>query len=127
MNLAGFKDLFALTYTDRLSVKRHVEIINSDGTTGLSLPNTPIYDDVQCRISFNQTDNPEPGKEDSNPIYMQIKLFCAPELDIRKGDSLVAQRLNDDGSVLKTYTGKSNLPLQYASHLEVMMTEVGDA
>lgn len=127
MKLASFGKLLTSTYTDRLSINRYTEIENVDGTIGMGLPETPVYSDVQCRISFKNSDNPESNKDDSNPIYMQIKIFCNPEVDIKKGDILVAEKIGDDGSVLATYKGIANLPFKYVTHQEVLFTEVGDA
>ena len=66
------------------------------------MPDEPLYSDVQCRISFNISDNPETTGEDSNPIYLQVKIFCAPNVDIQKGDILVAERIGDEGEVIET-------------------------
>ena len=88
MKLSSFGKLLSPTYTDRLSINRFTEITNPDGTIGMGLPKTPLYSDVQCRISFNSSDNPETTKEDSNPIYLQVKIFCSPSVDIKKGDIL---------------------------------------
>ena len=127
MKLSGFGKLLTPTYTDRLSINRHTEITNPDGTTGVGVPSTPLYSNVQCRISFQSSDNPESGKDDSNPIYMQMKIFCKPDEDIKKGDILVAERIGDSGEVIETYKGVANLPFKYVTHQEVLITEVGDA
>lgn len=127
MKLSSFGKLLTLTYTDKLSINRYTEIENADGTIGMGLPETPLYSDVQCRISFKNSDNPESNKDDTNPIYMQVKIFCNPNVDIKKGDILVAERVGDDGSILATYTGTANLPFRYVTHQEVLFAEVGDA
>jgi hypothetical protein len=127
MKLSSFGKLLAPTYTDKLSINRYTEIENADGTIGIGLPETPLYSDVRCRISFGQTDSPESQKDDTNPIYMQVKIFCNPNVDIKKGDILVAERVGDDGSILATYTGTANLPFRYVTHQEVLFAEVGDA
>jgi len=127
MKLASFGKLLASTYTDRLSINRYTEIKNADGTIGMGLPKTPLYSEVQCRISFKNSDNPESDKDDSNPIYLQVKIFCAPNVDIQKGDILIAEKIGDDGSVIASYKGIANLPFKYVTHQEVLFTEVGDA
>ena len=127
MKLSSFGKLLAPTYTDKLSINRYTEIENADGTIGIGLPETPLYSDVQCRISFQSSDNPESGKEDSNPIYMQMKIFCKPNEDIKKGDILIAERIGDDGEIIATHKGIANLPFKYVTHQEVLITEVGDA
>lgn len=127
MKLSSFGKLLSPTYTDKLSINRFIEVTNPDGTIGMGLPKEPVYSDVRCRISFNISDNPETTKEDSNPIYLQIKIFCSPNEDIQKGDILVANRIGDDGEVLESYNGIANLPFKYVTHQEVLFTEVGDA
>lgn len=127
MKLSSFGKLLSSTYTDRLSINRFTEITNLDGTTGIRMPEEPLYSNVQCRISFNASDNPETTREDSNPIYLQVKIFCAPDVDIQKGDILIAERIGDEGEVIETYKGIANLPFKYVTHQEVLFTEVGDA
>lgn len=127
MKLSSFGKLLSPTYTDKLSINRFIEVTNPDGTIGMGLPKEPMYSGVRCRISFNISDNPETTKEDSNPIYLQIKIFCSPNEDIQKGDILVANRIGDDGEVLESYNGIANLPFKYVTHQEVLFTEVGDA
>ena len=75
MKLSSFGKLLTPTYTDKLSINRYTEIENADGTIGIGLPETPLYSDVQCRISFKNSDNPESNKDDSNPIYLPILLL----------------------------------------------------
>ncbi|MFA5638823.1 MAG: hypothetical protein WC961_08085 [Anaerovoracaceae bacterium] len=127
MKLSSFGKLLAPTYTDKLSINRYTAIENADGTIGMEIPEEPLYSDIQCRISFKQNDNPESIKEDSNPIYLQIKIFCSPNQDIQKGDILVANRIGDDGEIIETYNGIANLPFRYVTHQEVLLTKVGDA
>lgn len=127
MKLSSFGKLLSPTYTDRLSINRFTEITNSDGTIGIGMPEEPLYNDVQCRISFNISDNPETAREDSNPIYLQVKIFCSPNVDIQKGDILIAQRIGNEGEIIETYNGIANLPFKYVTHQEVLFTEVGDA
>lgn len=127
MKLSSFGKLLEPMYTDKLSIKRYQEVTNADGTTGIALSATPIYSNVACRISFGQSDNPDSGKDDSNPIYLQIKIFCSPTVDVRKGDILTVNRIGDEGEILKTYNGVANLPFMMVTHQEVLFAKVGDA
>ena len=127
MKLSSFGKLLTPTYTDKLSINRYTEISNPDGTTGMGILEEPLYSDVQCRISFENSDNPESNKDDSNPIYLQVKIFCSLDVDIQKGDILIAERIGDEGEVIETYKGIANLPFKYVTHQEVLFTEVGDA
>lgn len=127
MQLSKFSNIIKSLFTDRMDIYRYEEQTNSDGTVAMNLSTTPKYTDVPCRISFNTTDNSETTKEDTNPIYLPIKIFCESDMGIIKGDKVVANRINSSGTVIATYKGTANLPLQYETHKEVMLTEVGDA
>ncbi len=127
MRLSGFGSLLATTYMDVMSINRYVPHENEDGTTGTRLPETPLHEAVPCRISFEQEDNPEPGKQDVNPIYQKIKLFCGVGTDIKKGDFVEAKKVGDDGTVIGLYKGTANLPLVYTTHKEILLVKGGDA
>ncbi len=127
MNLGAFSPILSLLYSDKMAVKRHQTATNPDGTTYNAVPDAPLYDDISCRISFSSSDNSETNQEDSNPIRLEIKVFCSPTVDIKKGDIITAKRLSDNGEVLETYTGIANLPFMYVTHQEIRLTQVGDA
>ena len=98
---ARFVKLYESMYTDRLRVYRHVEVINDDGTTGISPEPVPIAG-VSCRISFNSKDSSAMLREEINPQNLQLQVFCRPEVDVIKGDMVEVDRIGDDGSVLKS-------------------------
>lgn len=127
MKLSGFSVVLNQLYTDKMSVYRYEESINDDETVSTELSEVPVLTDKPCRISFPSTDNAETTKEDSNPIYLQIKVFCSADLDVRKGDKIIANRLDDNGNIIKSYKGTANLPLQFVTHKEILLVEVGDA
>lgn len=128
VQISGFSQLFNSMYTDRLKIHRFVEVENEDGTQDVELSKSPVYDNVPCRISFANSDNPDSAQEERNPERLQLKLFCAADVDIRKGDKLTALRMAEDGTtILQKYTGTANLPAQYVTHKEVLITEVGEA
>ena len=128
MKLSLFSHLLAGTYTDKFEVRRFQSVTNADGTKGVKLSDTPIIENEPCRISFTSSDNPNAAKEDVNPKQLQLKLFCRPLVDVRKGDKIITYRMADDGvTVLHRYTGTANLPNQYVTHKEVLLTQVGEA
>ena len=128
MKLSGFSQILEGLYTDKLNISRFVDVVNEDGTQGVALSTTPIYENVPCKISFGSMDNPDGATEDKNPERLQLKLFCKANVDIQKGDTITAIRMSDDGvTVLKTYKGIANLPAQYVTHKEVLIMQVGDA
>lgn len=122
-----FSQLIAATYTDKLSINRHVEIQNDDGTSYIALPKPPLYEGVACRISFTQSDNSDGDNVDNNPLHLQVKIFCGNGVDIKKGDKLIAHRLDDAGGILATYEGIASMPSTYVSHQEVLFSNTGVA
>jgi hypothetical protein len=121
------KNIYSTMYTDRFDVIRYEQVENDDGTTGLEMQDVPVIQDIPCRISFEKADASHNGKDDSNPIYMDLKIFCAPEHDIEKGDTLVVRRISDIGEVMHIYKGIASLATVYPSHKEIGLTQVGDA
>ena len=129
MKLGSYRKILESTFTDSMDVYRYTTIVDSvDRTSKVSLPETPTYSSIPCRISFNAADNPDDGQYASNPLYLNIKTFCAYNTDIKKGDMLVLRRLDDDGvTVLATYNGTSNMPLSFVTHKELHFLEDGEA
>ena len=127
MKLSKFSKLLAPMYNDTMTVYRREPAENDDGTTSVKLSQTPVYEDIPCRISTTKADSPNSDADDTNPQYSEIKIFCAPEYNVRKGDKIVAIKKQDDGTTLITYTGTANLPLSFVTHKEIALVEVGDA
>ena len=127
MKLSKFSKFLAPMYTDTMTVTRRASTENEDGTTSVKLSTTPVYENIPCRISASQADNPESTADDSNPKYSEIKIFCAPDYNIHKGDKIQAVKKQEDGTTLITYTGTANLPLAFVTHKEIILAEVGDA
>ena len=126
--LTQFSKVLEKTYTDKLNIARFMEVTNTDGTTGSKLSEQPVYTDIPCKISFASSDRSDGATEEKNPENLQLKIFCNPDVDIRKGDTLTAIRLAEDGvTELKQYTGVANLPAQYLTHKETLMVQVGEA
>lgn len=126
MKLSGFGKIIAKTFTDKFSVSRYQPVTNADGTTKMTLQVVDGYEELPCRISFSFIDKPIVASDETNPIFMRVHIFCAPDVDVQKGDYLVAHRL-DNGSVIREYEGIANMPFQYVTHLQITMGEAGDA
>lgn len=127
VKLAKFGGVLKLTYTDTFSVYRYTDILNPDGTTGKAW--SPVHDlqDVPCRVSFKTADSSGDRTIDSNPLRRDINVFCSVDKSVKKGDLIVANKYSDDGNVLQTYRGYSNLPSVYVTHQEITLQEEGDA
>ena len=127
MKIGFVGNMLATMYTDLATIYRHTTTLNADGTTSITLTETAVESDIPCRISFTRADSPETSENDSNPIYLETKIFCGAGVDIRKGDKVVAQRIDENGNAVATYTGIANLPFTYITHQEVLLVEVGEA
>ena len=127
MNLSSYGSLFTSMYSDLMTVYRHAPSTNADGTTSTKLSSIAVYKDIPCRISTTKPDNAETNLDDKNPLYADVKIFCGSQYSIKKGDKIVAIKKQDDGTTLITYTGTSNLPFVYPTHIEIGIVDVGDA
>lgn len=127
MDLSSFGSILQGMYTDEMDIYRYAEAENEDGTTSTKLSSAPVYEGIACRISFNSPDEPETTREERNPVYLRIKVFCSVDVDVSKGDRLFVKRLDKDKKVVATYEGTANLPYVFLTHKEILLTEVGDA
>lgn len=127
MNLSGVSRIFQCLYTDRVSISRLQEVKESDGTTRTEVSKVPLYKDIPCRISFSSGDNPEGSTDSVNPEHLQIKVFCASDVDVRKGDTIIADRLDEAGNVISSYRGTANLPACFVTHKEILLVQTGEA
>ncbi|WP_347152344.1 hypothetical protein [Peptostreptococcus anaerobius] len=103
-------DLFALTYEDRMSVKRHIE--KTDEETGISSFNEsiPILDNIPCALS--QKNEPTIGG-DFPSIISTHRIFARPENDIKAGDLISVKRFS------RVYEFVASEPFYYVSHVEI--------
>jgi hypothetical protein len=127
MNLSPARAIISKLYSDKMSITRLQEVVGADGTTNVIESDEPLYKDIACRISFSSVDNPDGITDSNNPQHLQIKVFCDPNIDVKKGDTLVVERFNEDGSSLASYKGTANLPLSYVTHKEILLVNAGDA
>ena len=127
MKLSKFQKLFDPLYTDRMTVLRHVEVENEDGTTGIELPDPALLEHVPCRISYVSDDSSDKGEEDRNSLHKTIKVFCKPDVDVQRGDKLVLLRMSEDGLIVRTLEGIANDARVYPTHIEIIFADKGDA
>lgn len=127
MKLSKFQKLFDPLYTDRMTVLRHVEVENEDGTTGIKLSDPALLEHVPCRISYVSDDSSDKGEEDRNSLHKTIKVFCKPQVAVQKGDKLVLLRMSEDGLVVRTLEGIANDARVYPTHIEIIFADKGDA
>ena len=118
MKLAGFGKLLAMLYDDRMDIYRTSGALNDDNTTNISYTPTPLYSDIECRLSFSSDDTGSDSEVDRNPVRFNPKLFCGAGVDLRAGDYVVVRRFADNGSIMMTYEGTVARPSRYSTHQE---------
>lgn len=120
MKLGKFSSVIATLFTDKMTINRYTNSQNEDGTTDTVLSETPIYSDIPCRISFAQMESPKDKEIDDTPVSTTPKIFCKVGIDIREGDFVTVYRLDDNGTVIATYSGKVGMPSTLITHKEAL-------
>ena len=123
MKLSGFSAVISTLFKDKMTISRYVDKENADGTTTTVLSDSPLFEDIPCRISFSSTkEKPNDNEIDDTPIEMMPRIFCGANVDIKAGDYIVITRYNDSGEVFATYAGKVGLPSVFITHKEALFS-----
>ena len=101
-------------YTGVMDVIEH-RAVKDEATKITGFKEVTVIEKEPCRLSFSNSG----VNEEINGAYsvaQEIKVFCAPELDIKPGSKIVITQ----NSVTNEYvhTGKSAV---YSSHREIML------
>lgn len=122
IDLSQYKGIVNQLFSDKLDIYRYTSSLNDDGTTKPSLPDTPLYSNIPCRISFSRTiDLTTDITVNKLPIHLIPKVFCDTSIDIKAGDYIVITRKNTQ------YKGIAGKPNVYETHQEISLTVGGDA
>lgn len=81
-----------------------------------------MYSNVPCHIAFASTDNPDPTTVDTKPIIQSINVHMPLWVDIKNNDFIVAKRMDSEGNLLKTYSGRCGNPIVSEGRQKVLMT-----
>lgn len=101
-------------YTGVMSVIEHRAV--KDETTKLTrFEEVTTFENEPCRLSFSSSGVNEELSGAYN-VTQEIKVFCAPELDIKPGSKLVITQNNVTNSYV--HTGKSAV---YSNHREIVL------
>lgn len=122
MRLGSFAPIFSTLFTDKMDIRRYMDVDNEDATTDTVLSSTPIYTNVPCRVSFLTEESPKDSEIDDTPVKNISKIFCKTNADVRAGDFVKISRFDDDGNVIAVYAGKLGLPSVYITHKEVLFS-----
>lgn len=121
MKLAGLGSLFSMLYDDRMDIYRTSKTENDDDTVDISYDPKPLYENIECRLSFSSDDTGADSEVDRTPVRFNPKVFCRPEVDLQAGDYVVIRRYADNGSVMMSYEGPVARPSKYTTHQEAFM------
>ncbi len=122
INYSRYRRSIEKLYDSTCKVSRYVETETTSGETRLSEEPELVYIDQPCRIS-QKTLSSNKQTEVENEISYEIKLFIAPELEIRQGDTIIVT--NKLGRT-QTYTAGEPFP-PYPTHQEVSLQREGKA
>jgi hypothetical protein len=120
MKLGAFSGIITTMFTDKMDITRYIERTNSDNTTETVLPDTPLYTNVDCRISFVSEESPKDVSVDDNPVKSTPKIFCMIDADVQAGDYITVRRFDDNGNIMATFSGQIGLPSIYPTHKEAL-------
>lgn len=110
-------------YKDKLDVYRLELKRNDDYSSTNQEIATPIYMGIPCKLSNNFHDLPEEDSFLVNPTNAHISVFCDPMYNIKKGDKLVAHRLDDNGNEVETISQYAGKPSIEINHQEIMFVD----
>lgn len=103
------------TYIGRMTMYEMVNILNED-TKVTEQINEVVAENLPCRVSY-KTISTSLAQEGAYKATQEIKLFCAPEIKISEGSTLVITQ----NGVTNTYE-KSGTPAVYSSHQEIILS-----
>lgn len=114
-------------YFDLFDINRRTKVVEADGSTKFSFPSEPLYSDVKCSISYKMIDNPNSEEVAKNPQVSIIEIFTDKNVDVVKGDTIVAHKYDWGGNLLKTYKGIANEAVVYPTHKQIQIAITGNA
>ena len=117
VNLAKYRGVVAQMYKDRFDVYRHGTETDANGATHQVRHQMPALSNQPCLISPEQADDAMPRPQALLDAEQYITIHCRPELDLIKGDYIVARKIRN-GAVVRTYKGTIGEPKVYPTHIK---------
>lgn len=112
-------------YVDKAIISRYKEVLDDDGSVK-AVVDEPVAE-YKCRVSFVNNDSRDATQEDVSPVNFAVKLFFDLGVDIHKGDKVKALKMGESGEVIQVLEGIAALPAVYVNHVEVNLTQTGEA
>lgn len=114
--------LINLMYKDRFTLNKQETELNPDGSKSSKLLDSFLQNEP-CLVVETTKDSSRDGNKDVARQQTTIKVHCASNYDISRGDILILSVLDDNGNVRKTIKGPVGQPCYYPDHLEIDLYE----
>lgn len=102
------------SYVGTCDIVEYVKLKENDGSTVLGT--NKVYEKVPCRLSYATAKSAEQSDNGSVDITQAIKLFIAPELNIKPGSNIIVTQNGRTAEYVSS--GQSSL---YETHQEVRL------
>ena len=99
-------------YNGTFTVTEHKEITKPNHTTGFS--DVDVLVNQPCRLSFSS--NPSVSDGDVPVINQTVKLFFAPEINVKEGSKITVTQ-----NGVTTEYKQSGTPAVYQTHTEILL------
>lgn len=113
--LAGKRRAIESLYDSTCNIYEYGRFKDEDGITQTGLNPVPTYENQACRLSFESV-KPTNQTETVAKIAQSIKLFIAPELNIKPNSKIIITRLGK--TIAYSF---SSVPAIYSSHQEISL------
>lgn len=99
-------------YIGTFTVTERQKVTKPDRTTGFV--NVDVLVDQPCRLSFSSSPSASDG--DIAEINQTVKLFFAPEIDVKEGSKITVTQ-----NGITTEYKRSGTPAVYQTHIEILL------
>lgn len=116
------KILNKIMYRDTFTLSRLSEgVLDEYGATQPSKREV-IYEDKACKFSFKAVDQPIDGNDVYVPVLKEVTIFTDLDYDIKSGDLLEGERLDEETNITQKIKGICGEPNRFDYHQEVTIT-----
>lgn len=113
--------LARLMYKDTMTVYRVSRVQADDGSDDYEESETPALRDVPCKLSQYGKDLLMAKTEQAATVHIDLRVCCAPDVDIREQDRLVVKH---QGQTFELFAGTR---FAYSTHQEISVRTVREA
>ena len=111
--------LSSIMYKDTVTVERYAAAEAEDGSDDYEM--TTVYEDIPCKLSQYGKELLASKTERALSVKIDLRLCCARDVDIRKGDRVV---VSHQGQTFELFAGTRFV---YPTHAEISVRRSGEA